>query len=86
MKFELVTPEKLFASLEDVAHVYAAGEAGDFGVLPGHMPLIATLREGGEVRVQDATGKETAYTVHGGFVEVTPASVTVLAERANVVN
>jgi F-type H+-transporting ATPase subunit epsilon len=81
MKFELVTPDKLFTSMEGVQHVACPGTEGDFGVLKGHMPLISTLRPGGAVRVRDGRGKEVAYTVHGGFVEVTPTSVTVLAER-----
>jgi F-type H+-transporting ATPase subunit epsilon len=81
MKFDLVTPDKLFASMENVQHVACPGTEGDFGVLQGHMPLISTLRPGRAVTVRDDKGKETSYIVHGGFVEVTPTSVTILAER-----
>ncbi len=79
MKFELVTPNKLEASFE-ATHVRAPGTEGDFGVLNGHMNLISTLRDGGEVEVTDEKGKVTTYIVGGGFVEVTADSVTVLAE------
>lgn len=80
MKFELVTPEKLYTSLDAVSHVMAPGEEGDFGVLAGHMPLISTLRSGGEVKVDLENGKAETFVVSGGFVEVTSGSVTVFAE------
>ncbi|MDD9912664.1 MAG: ATP synthase F1 subunit epsilon [Alphaproteobacteria bacterium] len=83
MKFELVTPEKLFTSQEGIAYVHAPGSQGDLGVLPGHMPLIATLKETGTVMIRDEEGQETTYDVSGGFMEITPTSVTVLAEKAS---
>lgn len=80
MKFELVTPSELVVSTE-ATYVQAPGTEGDFGVLDGHMPLISTLREDATVTVTDKAGKKHAYTVGKGFVDVTPTSVTVLAER-----
>lgn len=85
MRFELVTPEKLFASRDNVAHVMAPGEEGYFGVLPGHMPLISTLQGEGDVTVEDASGNSQTFKVREGFVEVTPESVTVLAKSAEEV-
>jgi F-type H+-transporting ATPase subunit epsilon len=76
---DLVSPEKLLFSGE-VEQVDVPGSEGDFGVLAGHAPLIATLRpgiltifrEGGSIRV----------VVTGGFAEVGPVGLTVLADMA----
>lgn len=80
VEFELVSPERLLKS-ESVDMVVVPGAEGDFGVLPGHSPLIATVRpgvidihEGGEV-------KESIF-VAGGFAEVSTERCTVLAEEA----
>lgn len=79
MKFSLITPAQEVASFE-AGYVNVPGEAGDFGVLPGHMPLISTLRPGGEVRVTDTQGDVTRYSVTGGFADVRADGVTILAE------
>ena len=78
--FDLVSPERLLLS-EDVDMVTLPGSEGDFGVLAGHAPVISTLRPG----VIDVKGGETPdlrLFVRGGFVEVNPGTVTVLAEEA----
>ncbi|MBI1363276.1 MAG: ATP synthase F1 subunit epsilon [Proteobacteria bacterium] len=80
MRFEIVTPEKRIAAFE-AAFVTAPGSEGDFGVLPGHAPFLSLLRPGAIV-VTDADGKERIFCVSAGFVDVNPASVTVLAEDA----
>lgn len=77
MKFEIVTPEKLIVSTE-AEFVSAPGTEGEFGVLDGHVPFMTTLRPG--VIKVEAEGSETVYGVSGGTVDVTPESVTVLAE------
>lgn len=77
MKFEIVTPEKLIVSTE-ADYVSAPGSEGEFGVLEGHVPFMTTLRPG--VIKVEVNGKETVYGVSGGTVDVTPESVTVLAE------
>ena len=78
--FELVTPARLLVS-EDVDMVVVPGGDGDFGVLPGHAPLLSTVRPG-TVEVHN-DGKVTAqFFVEGGFAEVTPERCTVLAETA----
>lgn len=79
MRFELVSPERrLAAGAADMVTI--PGAAGDFGALPGHSAFVSTLRPG----VLTVTGGEAAgeYFVTGGFAEVTPEGVTVLAEEA----
>lgn len=80
MKFILLTPAQQVADM-DAAYVNVPGEKGDFGVLPGHMPLISTLRSEGVVEVTDTAGSKHRYTVSGGFADVGAAGVTVLAEK-----
>ncbi len=76
---EVVTPEKLLLSKE-VDEVIAPGSEGEFGVLPGHCHLLSTLRIG-ELRYR--VGDQTSYmSVLWGYVEVTPAKVTIMAEIA----
>lgn len=79
LAFELVSPERLLMSAE-VDMVVVPGTEGDFGVLSGHAPVVSTMRPG----VIDITDEkaETRIFVRGGFAEVTPAGLTVLAEEA----
>ncbi|MFL6855482.1 MAG: ATP synthase F1 subunit epsilon [Sphingomicrobium sp.] len=79
LHFSLVSPEReLFSGLVD--QVDAPGSEGDFGVLAGHAPFMTTLKEG-VVRVHN-DGAITSYEVRGGFADVTPDGLTVLAEHA----
>jgi F-type H+-transporting ATPase subunit epsilon len=80
MQFDLVSPEKRLASFIATA-VQIPGADGDMTAMPGHSPVIATLRPG-VVRVQSPEG-DKAYVVTAGFVEITDASVSVIAERAH---
>jgi len=80
MQFDLVSPEKRLASLTASA-VQIPGADGDMTAMPGHSPVIATLRPG-VVRVQSGEG-EKSYVVTAGFVEITDASVSVIAEQAH---
>ncbi len=80
VQFELVSPEKLLLS-EEVEMVVVPGAEGDFGVLPGHSPLISTVRPG-VIHVFEAGSVKTRIFVAGGFAEVTTARCTVLAEEA----
>lgn len=81
VQFELVTPERLVLSTE-VEMVVVPGTEGNFGVLPGHSPLISTIRPG-MIAIYD-----TRPTISGrifvvsGIAEVTPERCTVLAEEA----
>src|SRR5579872_3510647 len=77
--FDLVSPEKLvFAG--DVDQVDVPAMEGDFGVLPGHAPAVATLRPG-ILTVHD-DGGERQIVVLGGFAEVSTEGLTVLADVA----
>ena len=57
------------------------GESGELGILPGHTPLISRIRPGA-VRIELAEGGEELVFVAGGFLEVQPDGVTVLADTA----
>jgi len=78
ISFDLVSPERLLLS-EQVEMVTVPGRDGDFGVLAGHAPVIATLRPG-VIGVKGGPGGDERYFVLGGFAEVTPAKLTILAE------
>jgi F-type H+-transporting ATPase subunit epsilon len=77
--FELVSPDRISFSGE-VDQVDVPGSEGDFGVLAGHAPLIALLRPG--MMTVYAGGEETKLVVLGGFAEVGPDGLTVLADVA----
>jgi len=77
--FNLVSPEKLLFS-GDVDQVDVPGAEGDFGVLPGHAPLVATLRPG--ILTMYREGGVLRVAVNGGFAEVGPTGLTVLADVA----
>ncbi|MPL71167.1 ATP synthase F1 subcomplex epsilon subunit [Rhodobacter sp. 140A] len=78
MQFDLVAPERKLASAP-VTEVRIPGADGDLSAMPGHAPLITTLRPG-ILTVVSAAGT-AEYAVTGGFAEITPESVIVLAER-----
>ena len=78
MHFDLVSPEKLLSS-QQVEAVLIPGADGDLMAMPGHAPVITSLRPG-ILRVQTAAGSEE-YVVTGGFAEI-GESVSVLAEKA----
>ena len=61
--------------------VIASGELGDLGITPGHAPLITALKPG-PVRLIIEDGEETLFFVTGGFLEVIPSLVTILADTA----
>jgi len=79
LTFSLVSPEaELFSG--EVDQVNIPGSEGDLGILPNHSPLMAAIRTGAITVYAD--GEETQYFVQGGFADVTPAGLTVLAEKA----
>jgi F-type H+-transporting ATPase subunit epsilon len=77
--FDLVSPARLLLS-EEVTQVDVPGVEGDFGVLAGHAPVIATIRPG--VLTVFTPGGTQRFVVYGGFAEVSPTGMTVLAEVA----
>ncbi len=80
VQFELVSPEKLLLS-EEVEMVVIPGAEGDFGVLPGHTPVISTVRPG-IIHIFEGGSVKTRIFIAGGFAEVTAERCTVLAEEA----
>lgn len=80
LHFELVSPERLLFS-GDVAEVDIPGAEGDMGILPGHAPVLSTLRPGVITVTKEGGAKERIF-VRGGFAEVNPQGLTVLAEVA----
>ena len=76
--FELASPERLVFSGE-VEHVVVPGSEGEFGVLADHAPVVAMLRPG----ILTVLGpEEQRFVVRGGFAEVNPQGLTVLADFA----
>ena len=80
VQFELVTPERLLVS-QDVDMVVVPGTEGNFGVLPGHSPLISTV-PGRIVDIYMGGAIAERIFVVGGIAEVTPERCTVLADEA----
>ena len=79
MQFDLVSPERSLAS-GPATWVQIPGSEGDMTAMPNHAPTLTTLRPG-ILSVGNAEG-EQHYVVTGGFAEITPTGVSVLAERA----
>ncbi len=77
---EVVTPQKAIVS-EEAEIVVAPGSEGEFGALKGHTTFLTSLKTG-TLRYKDATGTERFLFINGGFAEVLPDKVTILAESA----
>jgi F-type H+-transporting ATPase subunit epsilon len=77
--FDLVSPEKLLLS-RAVDMVTVPGSEGYMGVIAGHAPLVSTLRAG-MIDLKDE-GVDTRFFIRGGFAEINPTKITVLAEEA----
>ena len=77
--FDLVSPEQA-PVLGRVDQVDVPGSEGDFGVLAGHAPLVSTVRPG--ILTIFREGGELKVVVNGGFAEVGPSGLTVLADMA----
>lgn len=80
LHFELVSPSRLLFS-GSVDQVIIPGTEGEMTVLPGHAPLLSTLKPG-VVTVQKTGGSNDRIFVRGGLAEVNPQGLTVLAEVA----
>lgn len=71
--------DQIFSGLVEM--IIATGSEGDLGIAPGHTPLLTRLKPG-PVRVIRQGGEEEVFYVSGGFLEVQPNLVTVLADTA----
>ena len=80
LQFELVSPERLLRS-EQVEMVVVPGTEGNFGVLPGHAPLISTIRPG-TIDIYEGGAIVRRIFISGGIAEVIPERCTVLADEA----
>ncbi|MGJ8611135.1 MAG: F0F1 ATP synthase subunit epsilon [Octadecabacter sp.] len=78
-KFDLVSPERRLAEL-DASEVQIPGTDGDMTAMANHAPTITTLRPG--ILSVTHSGGVTDYIVSGGFAEISPTGVSVLAEKA----
>jgi F-type H+-transporting ATPase subunit epsilon len=81
LQLEIVTPERLAYS-DEVDSVQLPGSEGELGVLPHHAPLISTLGVG-ELRIRKG-GAEESFAIVGGFLQVRPDKVVVMAETADM--
>jgi F-type H+-transporting ATPase subunit epsilon len=79
LHFEFVSPESVLFS-GDVDQVDLPGIEGDLGVLPGHAPMVTLLRPGIITIIRE--GQREPVVVVGGFAEMGPGGLTVLADRA----
>ena len=80
LQFDLVSPERLLMS-QSVQQVVVPGSEGDMTILTDHSPVMTTLRPGVlEITTEDGQSQE--IFVRGGFADIGPASLTVLAEKA----
>jgi F-type H+-transporting ATPase subunit epsilon len=77
---QLVSPERVLVE-EQVSEVQVPALDGYIGVLPGHAPLLSELKPGGVLTYQTGTGAKV-LAVYGGFVEVQPDRVRILADAA----
>ena len=78
---EIVTPERLAYS-DTVDAVVLPGSEGELGVLPHHAPLVSMLGVG-ELRIRKG-GAEESFAIVGGFLQVRPDKVVVMAETADM--
>jgi F-type H+-transporting ATPase subunit epsilon len=79
LSFALVSPERELFNGE-VDHVVVPGSEGEFGVSPNHAPVMSVVKPGALKVFND--GVERRIFVNGGFADVTPEGLTVLAEEA----
>ena len=81
IQLEIVTPERLVYE-DEVDSVNVPGIEGELGILPHHAPLVSTLGYG-ELRIRKG-GAEESFAIVGGFVQVRPDKVVVMAETADL--
>jgi F-type H+-transporting ATPase subunit epsilon len=79
LHFEFVSPERVLFS-GDVDQIDLPGAEGDLGILAGHAPLVTALRPGVVTIYRE--GKRESVVVIGGFAEVSPSGLTLLADQA----
>lgn len=83
MQVDLVAVERSIWS-GTAEMVVARTTDGDIGIMPGHSPLLAELKEGFAARIHQADGRVLGVAVHGGFLSVSSEGVVLLAESAEL--
>ncbi|MGD9153554.1 MAG: F0F1 ATP synthase subunit epsilon [Gammaproteobacteria bacterium] len=78
VQFDIVSAEESIFSGK-VTMIVVSGEDGELGIMPGHMQLLTTIKPG-QIRFTDVNGKEEYFYISGGFLEVQPDVVTILAD------
>ncbi len=81
LQLEIVTPERL-AYADEVDMVLVPGIEGELGILPHHSPLVSLLGIG-ELKIRKG-GDEESFAIVGGFLQVRPDKVVVMAETAEI--
>lgn len=80
--FKVVTPERVVFESQ-VAQATLPTSTGEITVLPNHIPLVSQVIAG-EIRILDTAGKEQLLAVAGGFVQVHPGKIVILADRSEM--
>ena len=83
LQVELVAVERKIWSGEATT-VIARTTEGELGILPGHAPLLGQLADGGVVTIRTDSGEDMVVAAHGGFLSVSEAGVSILAETAEI--
>jgi F-type H+-transporting ATPase subunit epsilon len=79
LTLEIVTPERAVFD-EAVDEVILPGTDGELGILPGHLPMMTTLKSGRLIAVNG--GEQRRFAVHGGFAEILPDKVIILTDAS----
>lgn len=85
LTLEVVTIERRVYEADDIEMVIAPGAEGDLGILPRHTPTLTALRPG-ELLIRHADGTEEPFAISGGFMEVLPTRVVIMADTAEHVD
>lgn len=80
IKLKIVTPEKILFE-DTVSQISVSTVLGEITILPNHIPLVSQLASG-EIVIKTEQGKEDLMAVSGGFIEVLPDQVVILADTA----
>ena len=78
VQLDIVSLEaKIFSGLAEM--VVVTGEMGELGILPGHIPLLTSIKPG-QIRITLPGGAQDVYYVSGGLIEIQPSLITILAD------
>jgi F-type H+-transporting ATPase subunit epsilon len=81
-KLELIIPNEVVFS-KDVISITAPGSEGCLGILPQHVPLITSLKEG-QIKIQESQKSELLVSIREGFLEVLNDKVVILVDKTEI--